>query len=295
MIKVDLKKNLHTAEGSTDLHVNFKVKSDEFITLFGYSGTGKTSILRMIAGLTTPDEGYIEVNNKVWFDSHQNINWPVQKRQTGFVFQDYTLFPNMTVEENLKFALSDHCDVCMINELLALTHLTKLKHHKPAFLSGGQKQRVALIRAFLRKPRIFLLDEPLSALDLNLRFKLQDELIEMHKRFNIPTIFVSHDLGEVFRLSKRLLWIEGGRIKQDGPPDNLFGDHHISGKFRFPGAVLDIQKDNFLYVVTVQIGSHLTKVVATENEITDLKIGDQILVAAKAFNPIILKKTSTTT
>lgn len=289
MICVDLKKKLHTAIGPVALHVQFEVKANEFVTLFGESGTGKTTVLRMIAGLTNPDEGYIAVGDDVWFDSHRKISWPVQRRQAGFVFQEYTLFPNMTVEENLKFALSGKQDAPLVDELLDMAHLTEMKHRSPDHLSGGQKQRVALIRALLRKPKIFLLDEPLSALDLNLRLKLQDELIEIHKRFNIPTIFVSHDLSEVFKLSKRILWIEDGKIKRVGAPDQIFGDSAISGKFRFPGVVLDIQRDNFLYIVTVQIGNHLTKVVATENEAHDLKSGDKILVAAKAFNPVILK------
>jgi len=289
MIRVDLKKDLHTADGPMKLHVQFEVKGDELVTLFGQSGTGKTTILRMIVGLTEPDEGYVEVGEEVWFDSRKKINWPVQRRQTGFVFQEYTLFPNMTVEENLKYALSDQRDTSVMDDLLVLTDMTELRSRKPDLLSGGQKQRVALIRALLRKPKIFLLDEPLSALDLNLRIKLQDELIEIHKRYNIPAIFVSHDLSEVFRLSKRILWIENGKVTKEGDPEQVFGYHSISGKFRFPGVVLDIQQDNFLYIVTVQIGNHLTKIVATENEIKDLNVGDKILVAAKAFNPVIFK------
>ena len=289
MIRVKVKKKLHTADGPMNLHVDFEVSKDEMVTLFGKSGAGKTTILRMIAGLTNPDEGYIEVNHEVWFDSHKKVNWAVQKRQIGFVFQEYTLFPNMTIEENLNFALMDKRDAPLIDELLAMTHLTELRKRKPDYLSGGQKQRAALVRALLRKPKMFLLDEPLSALDLSLRIKLQDELVEIHKRFNVPTIFVSHDLSEIFRLSNRILVIEDGRIKKDGHPDVLFGDHMTSGKFRFPCVILDIQQDNFLYIVTIQVGQHLTKVVATESEVMDLKMGDKIFVAAKAFNPIILK------
>lgn len=289
MIRVDVRKKLHTASGTANLQVQFEVKRNELITLFGKSGAGKTTILRMIAGLTEPDDGYISVGDEVWFDSRGRVNKSVQQRQIGFVFQEYTLFPNMSVQQNLEFALSDRHNKFMIDDLLRMMDLYELRNRKPEFLSGGQKQRVALIRALLRNPKIFLLDEPLSALDLNLRLKLQDELFAIHKKYNIPAIFVSHDLSEVFKMSKRILWIEGGAIKKQGRPEDIFDDRLISGKFRFPGVILDIQKDNFIFIVTVQIGNHLTKVVVTDSEAKGLKAGDKILVAAKAFNPVILK------
>jgi molybdate transport system ATP-binding protein len=289
MIRVHCKKKMHTSEGPVDLNVDFEVKRNEWLTLFGKSGTGKTTLLRVIAGLTTPDEGYIEVDREVWFDSRKRVDWPVQRRRTGFVFQENALFPNMTVEDNLRFALSDRRDPSLMEELLVLTRLTELKKHKPEYLSGGQRQRVALIRALLRKPKIFLLDEPLSALDINLRITLQAELLEMHRRVPVPTIFVSHDLSDVFKLSSRVLLIEDGKIKKEGPAGIVFDAPVISGKFQFPGVVLDIQQDEFLYVVTVEVGRHLVKVTATGREIEGLNVGDKILVAAKAFNPLILK------
>jgi molybdate transport system ATP-binding protein len=292
MIRVSLRKPLHTAAGLVHLSVDFDVAQGELVTVFGKSGTGKTTILRMIAGLTDPQEGYIEVDGEVWFDSRKRVNWPVQKRQIGFVFQEYTLFPNMTVEENLLFALRDPRDAEMIEELLVMMHLTEFRARKPDYLSGGQKQRVALIRALLRRPKIFLWDEPLSALDLNLRIKLQDEMIELRRRFAVPAVFVSHDLSEIFKMSNRILLLEDGQIKKEGEPGQVFGSHAVSGKFKFPGVILDIQQEEFLYIVTIQIGNHLTKVVATGNEIAGLNIGDTVLVAAKAFNPVILRYSS---
>jgi molybdate transport system ATP-binding protein len=289
MIRVHLEKPLHTAAGMIALEVDFEVAKGELVTLFGKSGSGKTTILRMIAGLTEPQEGYIEVDGEVWFDSHRKINWPVQRRRIGFVFQEYTLFPHMTVEENLRFALYSPGDAYMIEELLATMHLKELRNRKPDDLSGGQKQRVALIRALLRRPRIFLWDEPLSALDLDLRVRLQDEMIELHRRFAVPTVFVSHDLGEICKLSNRILLLEDGRIKKAGDAQHIFGNQLVSGKFKFPGEILDIIQDEFIYIVSIQVGNTLTKVVATENEITGLNIGDKVLVAAKAFNPVILR------
>ena len=289
MIRVKAKKYLASSSGPIRLGVDFEVSDQEFVTLFGPSGAGKTTILRMIAGLTDPDEGLIEVNGEVWFDSRRRVNKPVQQRQISFVFQDYNLFPNMTVRENLQYALKDKSEERQVDEFLDMVHLTELSGRKPATLSGGQKQRVALIRALLRKPKIFLLDEPLSALHLELRLKLQDEIFALYNRFKIPTIFVTHDLSEIFKLAHKIIVIEEGRITRSGKPGEVFGEDSLSGKFKFVGNILGIDKEDFMCIVTVQIGNNLTKVVATEEEAKDWRLGDRVLVAAKAFNPIILK------
>lgn len=289
MIKVRAKKNLITSRGPIRLDVDFQIPDEGFITLFGPSGAGKTTILRMIAGLTDPDEGFIQVDDEVWFDSDQGINRPVQERQISFVFQDYNLFPNMTVRENLQYALKDKKDEGRIQEFLEMVHLTGLSDHKPATLSGGQRQRVALVRALLRKPKIFLLDEPLSALDWGLRLKLQDEIFALYNRFKVPTIFVTHDLSEIFKLAHQIFVMEEGRIVRHGKPGEIFGEDVLSGKFKFVGNILELRKEDFICIVTVQIGNNLTKVVATEEEARDWRVGDRVLVAAKAFNPIIVK------
>jgi len=213
----------------------------------------------------------------------------VQERSIGFVFQDYNLFPNMTVRQNLEYALHDKQNKMLVDELLEMVHLTELADRKPHMLSGGQKQRVALIRALARKPKIFLFDEPLSSLDMELRLKLQDEILALYNRFKIPTIFVTHDLSEIYKMSSTVLMLERGQITRTGKPDELFGQEALSGKFKFVGTVLELVQDNFLYIVTIQIGQNLTKVVATEDEAAGLKIGDKVIVAAKAFNPIILR------
>lgn len=289
MIKVKAKKKLITSHGPIRLEVDFQIPDKELITLYGPSGAGKTTILRMLAGLTDPEEGLIQVDDEVWFDSDKGINRSIQERQIGFVFQDYNLFPNMTVRENLEYALKDKKDEDLVEEFLEMVHLTELKNRKPDTLSGGQKQRVALIRALLRQPKIFLLDEPLSALDLELRLRLQDEIFAIYNRFKIPTIFVTHDLSEVFKLAHQILIVEKGQITRSGKPSEIFGEDALSGKFKFVGNILELQREDFLYIVTVQIGNNLTKVVATQEEAKDWRIGDRVLVAAKAFNPIILK------
>lgn len=289
MIKVKAKKKLKTSHGPLVLDVDFQISDKELVTLFGASGAGKTTILRMIAGLTDPDEGFIEVDGEIWFDRDRRINRPIQEREISFVFQDYNLFPNMTVQENLHYALKNKKDASMIDELLEMVHMTQLKKCLPEVLSGGQKQRVALIRALLRRPKIFLLDEPLSALDLGLRLKLQDEILDMYNRFKIPTIFVTHDLSEIFKLSNQIFILEEGKIVRSGKPGQIFGEDSLSGKFKFVGNILALEREDFLYIVTVQFGNNLSKVVATEEEAKQWRVGDRVLVSAKAFNPIILK------
>ena len=289
MIKVRAQKSLITSQGPIRLDVDFQIPDQEWITLFGPSGAGKTTILRMIAGLTDPQEGFIQVDDEVWFDSAKGINKPTQQRQISFVSQDYNLFPNMTVRENLKYALKDKKDESLVDEFLQMVHLAELQNRKPDTLSGGQKQRVALIRALLRRPKIFLLDEPLSSLDLDLRLKLQDEILTMYNRFKIPTIFVTHDLSEIFKMSHQIIVLEQGTVVRSGKPGEIFGEDTLSGKFKFVGHILALEKEDFIYIVTVQIGNNLTKVVATEEEASDWRVGDRVLVVAKAFNPIIMK------
>lgn len=289
MIKVRIQKKLNTQHGGMLLDVDFQIQNNEFVTLYGPSGVGKTSILRMITGLTKPDLGYIEVDGDVWFDSKERIDKPVQERSISLVFQEYNLFPNMTVLENLQYARGDKKDDALIDELLNMVELKQLSHCKPHTLSGGQKQRIALIRALLRKPKIFLLDEPLSALDATLRLKLQEDISAMYQRFKIPTIFVTHDLSEVFKLAHQILIMEEGKIVRWGKPMEIFKGDAISGKFKFSGTILDLTQEDFLFIVTVQIGNNITKVVATKDEAKDWRVGDRVLVAAKAFNPIIMK------
>ena len=291
MIKIRAFKKLLTAEGPLDLDVDFQVQTGEFVTLFGDSGAGKTTILRMLAGLTDPDCGRIEADGEVWFDSDRKINVPAGKRHVGFVFQEYSLFPHMTVRQNLEFALEDKKNSKQIDEFLDLVSLKGLAARRPHQLSGGQKQRLALIRALLRKPRVYLLDEPLSALDLDLRLKLQDEIFVRYRSAGIATIFVSHDLAEVFKLSGKVLVLEGGKIIKAGSPERVFLQERLSGKFKFIGQVVDIADDETVHIVTVQVGNNLTKVVATDEEIYGINKGDKIIVASKAFNPVIVKST----
>ncbi len=289
MIKIKAKKNLITSHGPLDLDVDFQIQDKEFITLFGSSGAGKTTILRMLAGLTDPGEGFIQVDDEIWFDSDKKINRPTQERQIGFVFQDYSLFPNMTVAENLEFAKPGCGQSGQMKKLLEAVDMISLKDRRPQQLSGGQNQRVAILRAVLRQPKLLLLDEPFSALDVDMRLRLQQEVFEIHKKFNVTTVFVSHHLAEVFRLSDRVVILEGGVIAKSGPPDEVFFEKRLSGKFTFIGEVVDIKKEDVIYILTVLVGNNFVRTVATDSDIENINVGDKVVVSSKAFNPIVMK------
>ena len=289
MIEIQITKPLHTADGTIDLVVNKEIQNGDFLTIFGKSGSGKTTLLRIIAGLETPKSGTIIVDGEVWFDSERKINLPPQKRNVGFVFQDYALFPNMTVRQNLEFALPNKKEIQRVDEILEIMEIGNLSNMKPIHLSGGQKQRVAVARTLMTNPKILLLDEPLSALDMEMRQKLQDELHSVHQKFGITSILVSHDISEVFRLTNRVFKIALGQITDDGNPSEVFANQNISGKFKIVGEVLTIKKSDILYIVEVLAHNEIIKVTAMKHEIENLNIGDKLLLSSKAFNPIISK------
>ncbi len=218
MIELAIARKLHGAGGAINLNLDVRIETGDFVTLYGPSGAGKTSILRMLAGLLTPNDGRMICDRQIWFDKSKHINLRPQHRNLGMVFQEYSLFPNMTVQGNLEFALQKDQPKSRIDELLQLTELEQLRDKKPALLSGGQKQRVALARALVRQPNLLLLDEPLSALDTAMQIKLQDYILRVHRQYNLTTLMVSHDLNEVIKMSKRVLILEDGTIKKDGPP-----------------------------------------------------------------------------
>ncbi|OJU53835.1 MAG: molybdenum ABC transporter ATP-binding protein [Bacteroidales bacterium 45-6] len=288
MIEIDVKKNLQTANGPMCLSLKMNLEKDSLYAVFGKSGAGKTTLLRMLAGLTSPDEGLIRVNGLPWFDSSRKINLKIKHRNIGYVFQDYALFPNMTVLQNIEYSL-DKSNRALSKEIIEVFNLEKLVHRKPDMLSGGQRQRVALARALVRKPHILLLDEPLSALDNEMRNRLQDEILHAHREFHVTTLLVSHDIPEVFKLSDWVYVLEGGGISKQGKPYDVFTKHKISGKFQFVGEILKIEKDDVVHIVTLMIGNSLVKVIADEDEARSFRIGETVIVSSKAFNPILSK------
>jgi molybdate transport system ATP-binding protein len=289
MIKVDLHKKLETPEGSMLLDISFEMQKGDFVTLYGPSGAGKTSSLRMLSGLMKPDAGLIDWEGEKWYDSEKNVFLKAQKRQVGFVFQDYALFPNLTVKENLVFALQKGQEKGMVENLIDTMELGELQYRKPDTLSGGQQQRVALARAIVQRPKLLLLDEPLSALDTKMRIRLQDYLKELHKKYELSIILVSHDVSEILKLSNKVLVLENGSIQKSGSPKQVFTVNQVHSKFQFTGEVLEIQKEEVVFVVTLLIGTNIVKIIAQASEIKDLNPGDKVLVASKAFNPVLQK------
>lgn len=281
MIKINITKKLHGASGDMDLDVNLEVQEGSFIALAGQSGSGKTTLLRILAGLEDAS-GTIKVGDEVWLDAKDSLK--PQNRGIGYVFQDYALFDNMSVEENLLFVKKDKV---LASHLLGITGLNELKNRLPHTLSGGQKQRVSLCRAMMNRPKLLLMDEPLSALDPAMRTKLQNEILSLHKEFGTTTIMVSHDPSEIYRLAKRVVMLHQGEIINDGTPKDVLLKTSGSQKFSFEGELLEIVKVDIINVAIISIAQQLVEVVLSNAEAQNLQIGQMVSVSTKAFSPTI--------
>ena len=283
MISLNIKKELHGSNGVMNLDINLSLQNGEFVALSGDSGSGKTTLLRVLAGLEEAF-GEIIVDGEIWLN--ENIKKPIQKRDIGFVFQDYALFPNLSVIDNLLYVKKDKD---LAKQLLSLTDLYELKNRYPSSLSGGQKQRVSLCRALMKRPKILLMDEPLSALDPHMRLKLQDEILTLHKEFETTTIMVSHDPSEMYKLASRVLVLKDGKIIDDGLPKDILLKTQGSQKFSFEGVLLDIIKVDVINIAIVAIGQQIVEVVISNIEAQNLIIGEKVNVSTKAFSPTIKK------
>lgn len=282
MIKIDIQKKLHGSSGEMNLKINLNIKEGTFLALSGKSGSGKTTLLRVLAGLEQA-EGEIIVGDTIFQDKRQTL--APQKREIGFVFQEYALFDNMCVKQNLLFVNKDEA---LAKKLLEMTELTSLASRMPKSLSGGQKQRVSLCRAMMNRPKLLLMDEPLSALDPAMRTKLQEEILSLHKEFNTTSIMVSHDPSEIYKLSSRVVVLENGEIIQDGSPMEVLLQTQGSQKFSFRGEILDIKKVDVIFIAIVAIGQQLVEVVLSKDEANRLSIGQRVSVSTKAFNPMLI-------
>jgi len=289
MIELAINKKLKSSSGDMLLDVKFNIPTGKLIALYGKSGAGKTSLLKIIAGLLSPEKGIIKVDDKVWLDTDKRLDLSPQKRNIGFLFQEYTLFPNMTVRENLEFALTKGQNKKIVDELLEIVDLGDLQFRKSNSLSGGQKQRAALARSLVQKPKILMLDEPLSALDYEMRTKLQQYILQLHKEFKLTTILISHDISEIIKMSDYLMEIDHGKIVNEGLATDVFSHNKINAKFQFTGEIIKIEKQDFIYIISVLIGKDFVKVIADDDEARDLMVGDKVFIASKAFNPIIKK------
>ncbi|WP_085522932.1 TOBE-like domain-containing protein [Tuberibacillus sp. Marseille-P3662] len=221
MLTCEVKKTLRDFQ----LELNFKM-DDKTMVIVGPSGCGKSTTLKLLAGLTTPDVGYIEIDEKIFYETKTNIDVSPEHREIGFVFQNYALFPHLSVHENVGYGLdakklSKREKRRKVHDILETLHITHLSHSMPTELSGGEQQRVALARALVLNPRALLLDEPLSALDVTTRGRVRRELKKTLMSLNIPTIIVTHDYEDAISLGDRILVMDHGRIIQEGTARDL--------------------------------------------------------------------------
>lgn len=212
----DFNVDIRFSRKAFELNTQFTLNKSQITVILGASGSGKSTLLRLLAGLEEPTKGKITYLGDSWFNSQENINLKAQQRSVGFVFQDYALFENMTVSQNIGFGLSKKQRTKTVDELLLKLDLVSHKNKFPAQLSGGQKQRVALGRALAIKPKLLLFDEPLSAIDHNLRRELQRELKKYIKEVDCPVVFVTHDLAEARFMADHMIVMSEGKTLRQG-------------------------------------------------------------------------------
>ena len=250
--------------GGATVHVGLDLpaRGHSVTVLFGPSGCGKTTLLRCLAGLERPEQGSVRLGAETWLDAERQLCLAPQQRGIGFVFQDYALFPHLTVAGNVGFGLgglSVEQRRQRIDELLERFALADLKQRLPSQLSGGQQQRVALARALACRPKLLLLDEPLSALDAGLRDQLRAELRPLLAACDVPVLLVTHDRQDALALGDALLVMSAGRIRQSGPlmevfrqPINADVAQIVGFENRLPGQILEVHGN----VATVQLGAN---------------------------------------
>lgn len=233
--------------GDFALKAAFSVQEGEVFGLLGESGCGKSMTLRCIAGIETPDSGKIILNGKTLFDSEKRINLPPQKRKVGYLFQDYALFPNMTVYENLKIVVKKPE---LVEKYLKQFYLSGLENHYPSMLSGGQKQRCAIARMMAAQPELLLFDEPFSAVDQNLKWNLELQVKNIMDETKKPAIFVTHNRQEIDHFCQRAGILSYGEMKEVGRCQELFHHPKTAAAAKLSGCknVLAVKDYAFSYV-----------------------------------------------
>lgn len=296
----EIKKSFTEGEAVLD-NISLEISKGEFITLLGSSGCGKTTTLRIIAGLEQPDAG------SVWLDGREVTGLEPNQRDVNTVFQNYALFPHMNVAENIGYGLKlkkvPKSEIRKkVSQMLELVQLEGYERRKPSELSGGQKQRVAIARALVNNPKILLLDEPLGALDLQLRRAMQIELKHLQKKLGITFIYITHDQEEAINMSDRIAVMKDGRIEQIGTPDEIYNHPKTSYVATFVGnanilhgVAESIQGENAI----VKIGNDrvIVKLETSQQDTGDtrakqyLAAGEKVTLAVRSEN-ILLQETA---
>jgi len=272
---------------TVDVRLRMPVDPPNVMILFGPSGSGKTTILRCLAGLEWPERGFIRFGQETWLDTTAGTRVQPQQRRLGFMSQDYALFPTYSVIGNIAFGLgplSSQERHRRVSEVVAMLHLQGLEHMRPAQLSGGQQQRVALARAIARRPRLLLLDEPLSALDAPTRLGLRAELRALLQRLHIPAVVVTHDWEEALTLGDEMAVISEGCVAQVGAPQEVFSRPANERVARIVGVETVVQgrvvKEAEGLVTVAVAGQHLTAL-ATES------VGSDVFVCIRAEDVVL--------
>jgi molybdate transport system ATP-binding protein len=237
MLQAKIKKRLGQGVEEFTLDVEFEV-GQGFTILFGASGSGKSTTLRAIAGILTPDAGRIAVDGQIFFDSEQQINLPIRKRGVGYVFQNLALFPHLTARANIEFGMKDLPKAerqTRASDMMSALHITHTANRKPKEISGGEAQRVALARALSCAPKILLLDEPLSAIDEATKTGIIQDLKTINRDLRLPILYVTHSRDEALTLGERVMVTEGGRLVTSGEPLDVFGSPIVKSVARLTG------------------------------------------------------------
>lgn len=278
MLTLRIEKQLQGPQGSFPLSIQELVPTGSFLALYGPSGSGKTTLLRIIAGLTRPEAGTIRWQQQVWFDKNRRLHRPPQERALSFAFQSPTLFPNMTVAQNLQFALPPGGNRDLLSALIEVCDLGKLLTHRPQLLSGGQAQRVALARAILREAPLLLLDEPFNALNEELKRRIQGFLLSIHREKGWTTLLVTHRLADVFRLADKVWVMDQGQIQQKGVPEEVFTEKNPPNNPRIIGEILHVNAFVTPATLTVLVGDQLLHIEVSTTEITHWAEGDRVSI-----------------